>query len=72
MGFFAMQILLAGPPAITNIDVAPVLATACVGAICIGFMWCSTVVVQFDAMIVISLSLLAQYAEARHSLFGAG
>jgi hypothetical protein len=72
MGFVATRILLAGVPAITNIDVAPVLATACVGAICIAFAWCSTVVVQFDAMIVISLSLLAQYVEARHSLFGAG
>ncbi len=33
MGFVAMQILLAGVPAITNIDVAPVLATASVGVI---------------------------------------
>jgi hypothetical protein len=60
MGFFAMQILLAGPPAITNIDVAPVLATACVDGICSAIPWCSTVAAQFDAS-------SAQYVEARHS-----
>ncbi len=67
MGFVAMQMLLAGAPAITNIDVAPVLATACVGVICIAFGWCSTVVVQFDATIVILSSLLVQCVEVRHS-----
>ncbi len=67
VGFVAMQMLLAGVPAITNIDVAPVSATACVGAICIAFAWCSTVVVQFDATIVISLLLAAQHVKARHN-----
>jgi hypothetical protein len=62
MGFVAMQMLSAGAPAITKIDVAPVLTTACVGAICIAFGWCLTVLVQLD-----SLSLLTQYVEARQS-----
>ncbi len=72
MGFVAMQMLSVGASAITKIDVAPVSATACVGAICIAFTWCSTVLVQLDATIVISLSLLAQYVEARQSWFGVG
>ncbi len=58
MGFVAMRMLLAGAPAITNIDMAQVSATACVGAICIVFGWCLTVVVQFDVTIVISSLLL--------------
>jgi hypothetical protein len=66
MGFVAMQMLLAGVPAITNIDMAPVLATTCVGAICIAFAWCSTAVVQFDVTIVILLLSVAQCVEARH------
>jgi hypothetical protein len=48
IGFVAMQMFLAGAPAITNTDVAQVLATACVDAICIMFAWCSPEVVQFD------------------------
>ncbi len=67
MGFVATQMLLAGVPAITNIDVVPVLATACVGVICIAFECCLTEVVQFDVMIVILSSLLAQCVEARHN-----
>jgi hypothetical protein len=67
MGFVAMQMLLAGAPAITNIDVVPVSATACVSAIPITFAWCSTVVVHFDVTIVILLSSLAQCVEARHN-----
>ncbi len=67
IGFVAMQMFLAGAPAITNTDVAPVLATACIDAICIAFAWCSPEVVQFDATIVISLSLLAQCVKARHN-----
>ncbi len=55
IGFVATQFFLAGAPAITNTDVAPVLATACVDAICITFVWCSPEVVQPDGMIVISL-----------------
>jgi hypothetical protein len=62
-----LQMFLAGAPAITNTDVAPVSATACVNAICIAFVWCSIEVVQFDAMIVISLLLSAQCVEARHN-----
>ncbi len=67
MGFVAMQMLLAGVPAITNIDMAPVLATTCVGAICIAFAWCLTVVVQFDVTIMISLLAAAQCVEGMHS-----
>jgi hypothetical protein len=67
MGFVAMQMLLAGAPAIMKIDVAPVLATACVGAICIVFAWCSTALAQLEVTIVTSLSSLAQYVEARQS-----
>ncbi len=52
MDFVATQMLLAGAPAITNIDMVPVLATACDGAICIAFAWCLTVVAQFDVTIV--------------------
>jgi hypothetical protein len=67
MDFVAKQMLSAGAPAITKIDVAPVSATACAGAICITFVWCLTVLVQLHATIVISSSSLAQYVEARQS-----
>jgi hypothetical protein len=67
IGFVATQMFLAGGPAITNTDVAPVLGTACVDVISIAFTWCSPEVVQFDAMIVISLLLSAQCVEARHN-----
>ncbi len=67
MGFVAMRMLMAGAPAITNTDVAPVSATACVGVICIAFAWYSTEVVQFDATIVISSSLAALCVKARHN-----
>jgi hypothetical protein len=67
MGFVATQMFLAGAPAITNTDMAPVSATACVNAICIAFGWCSPEVVQFDATIVISLSSLPQCVKARHN-----
>jgi hypothetical protein len=67
MGFVATQMLSAGAPAIMKIDVVPVLATACVGAICIAFAWCLTALAQLEAMIVTSLSSLAQYVEARQS-----
>jgi hypothetical protein len=67
MGFVATQMLLAGAPAITNTDVVPVSETACVGAICIAFAWCSAVVAQFDVTIVILLLLVAQCVEARHN-----
>ncbi len=46
MGFIATQMLLAGAPAIMKIDVVPVLATACVGTICIMFAWCLTALAQ--------------------------
>jgi hypothetical protein len=67
MGFVATQMFLAGAPAITNIDVAPVSAIACIDAICITCAWCSPEVVQFDATIVISLSAAAQYVKSRHN-----
>jgi hypothetical protein len=67
MGFVAMQMLSPGVPAIMKIDVAPVLATACVGAICIAFAWCLTALAQLEAMIVTLLSSLDQYVEARQS-----
>jgi hypothetical protein len=67
MGFVAMGMFLAGAPDITNTDVVPVLATACIDAICIMFAWCSPKVVQFDVTIVISLLLLAQCVEVRHN-----
>jgi hypothetical protein len=67
IGFVAMQMFLAGVPAITNTDVAPVSATAYVDAICIAFVWCSPEVVQFDATIVILMLLLAQCVEVRHN-----
>ncbi len=67
IGFVATQMFLAGAPAITNTDVAPVLATACVDAICIAFAWCSPEVVQFDVTIVILSLSLAQCVEARHN-----
>jgi hypothetical protein len=66
-GFVTMGMLSAGALAITKIDVAPVSATTCVGVICITFTWCSTVLVQLDVTIMISLSSLAQYVEARQS-----
>jgi hypothetical protein len=66
-GCVATQMFLAGVPTITNTDVVPVLATACVNAICIAFAWCSPEVVQFDATVVISSSSLAQCVEARHN-----
>ncbi len=72
MGFVAMQMLLTGAPAIMKIDVGPVSATACVGAICIAFAWCSTALAQLEAMIVTLSSSLAQYVEAKQSLFGVG
>jgi hypothetical protein len=67
MGFIAMQMLPAGAPAIMKIDVAPVLATACVGAIRIAFAWCSTALAQLEATIVTSLPSSAQCVEARQS-----
>jgi hypothetical protein len=67
IGFVATRMFLAGAPAITNTDVVPVSATTCVNAICILFAWCSPEVVQFDAMIVILLLMLAQCVEARHN-----
>ncbi len=67
IGFVAMQMFLAGVPAITNTDMAPVLATACVDAICIAFGWCSPEVVQVDVTIVILLLLSAQCVEVRHN-----
>ncbi len=67
IGFVATRIFLAGAPAITNTDMVPVLATACVDAICIAFAWCSPEVVQFDATIVILSSLSAQCVKARHN-----
>ena len=67
IGFVTTQMFLAGAPAITNTDVAPVLTTACVDAICIAFARCFFEVVKFDAMIVISLLLSAQCVEARHN-----
>ncbi len=67
VGFVAMQMFLAGVPAITNTNVMPVSATACVSTICITFVWCSPEVVQFDATIVISLLSLAQCVKARHN-----
>jgi hypothetical protein len=67
MSFVAMLMLLAGAPAIMKIDVVPVSATACVGAIHIALAWCSTALAQLEVTIVTSLSSLAQYVEARQS-----
>jgi hypothetical protein len=67
IGFVATRMFLAGAPAITNTDVVPVLATACVNAICILFAWCSPEVVQFNATIAILLLLSAQCVKARHN-----
>ncbi len=66
-GFCRHANVVCGGTSITKIDVAPVSATACIGAICIAFAWCSTVLVQLDATIVISSSSSAQYVEARQS-----
>jgi hypothetical protein len=66
-GFCCHANVVCRAPAITKIDVAPVSATAYVGAICIAFAWCLTVLVQLDATIMISLSSSAQYVEARQS-----
>ena len=57
IGWRAAQMLLAGAPAMTKIEVAPVSAMAWVGAIMRALTWCwGTVVVQFDAATVISSS----------------
>ncbi len=67
MDSVARRMFLAGAPAITNTDLAPVSATACIDAIYIAYAWCSPEVVQFDGTIVILLSLLAQCVKARHN-----
>jgi hypothetical protein len=67
IGFVATRIFLAGAPAITNTDVAPVAAIACINAIYITFAWCFFEVVQTDATIVILWSSSAQCVKARHN-----